>query len=113
MQGLVDAASSIEKQDLAKHIRRIAFLGTPHQGADKAQWAETGRRFIGLFKASNPELLKDLSASSKDLEDKSEKLANIGVRFPNLLRHRAQSPESQIEVNCFYEGLPMQGLGTV
>jgi hypothetical protein len=113
LQGLVDATSSIEKQDLAKHIRRVAFLGTPLQGADKAQWAETGRRFIGLFKASNPELLKDLSASSQDLEDKSEKLANIGVRFPNLLRYRAQSPESQIEVNCFYEGLPMQGLGTV
>src|SRR5271163_4080246 len=113
MQGLVDAASSVDKQDLVKHIRRVAFLETPHQGADKAQWAETGRRFIGLFKASNPELLKDLSASSRDLEDKLEKLANIGVRFPNMPRHRAQSPESQIEVNFFYEGLPMQGLGTV
>lgn len=68
---------------------------------------------MGLFKESNPELLKDLSASSKDLEDKSEKLANIGVRFPNLLRHRAQTPKSQIDVVCFYEGKAMPVLGTV
>ncbi|KAL9002858.1 MAG: hypothetical protein Q9188_004242 [Gyalolechia gomerana] len=97
--GLVDAGSGSESiRHLASCIRRIAFLGTPHQGSDKAQWAETGRRFIKLFKTTNAEL-------SKDLDEKSEKLAKLGKQFPALLNSRAQTPETRIDIVCFYEGL--------
>ncbi|KAI4156988.1 MAG: hypothetical protein L6R39_000851 [Caloplaca ligustica] len=98
-RGLVDAVNGSESiRNLANCVRRIAFLGTPHQGSDKAQWAETARRFIHLFKTTNAEL-------SKDLDEKSEKLAKLGVQFPNLLRTRAQTPKIRIDVVCFYEGL--------
>lgn len=97
-QGLVDAASDSDGiKELANCVRRIAFLGTPHQGSDKARWAETARRFVQFFKETNPEL-------SKDLNEKSEKLAKLGVQFPNLLNSRSQSPETKIEVVCFFEG---------
>lgn len=97
--GLVDAASGSESiRHLASCVRRIAFLGTPHQGSDKAQWAETGRCFIKYFKTTNAEL-------SKDLDKRSEKLAKLGVQFPTLLNSRAQEPETRIDVVCFYEGL--------
>ncbi|KAL8934724.1 MAG: hypothetical protein Q9216_005762 [Gyalolechia sp. 2 TL-2023] len=96
--GVVDAVNGSESiRRLASCIRRIAFLGTPHQGSDKAQWAETGRRFIRIFKTTNAEL-------SKDLDEKSEKLAKLGVQFPALLNSRAQDPEPRIDVVCFYEG---------
>ncbi|KAL8697128.1 MAG: hypothetical protein Q9201_007292 [Fulgogasparrea decipioides] len=96
--GLVDAASrSQSTKGLANCIRRIAFLGTPHQGSDKAQWAETARSFIKIFKETNAEL-------SKDLDEKSEKLAKLGVQFPNLLRSRSEIPKTQIDIVCFYEG---------
>ena len=95
----MDAASgSKDKQELANCVRRIAFLGTPHQGSDKARWAETARTFLKWFKTTNAEL-------SKDLNEKSEKLAKLGVQFPNLLSSRTQTSESRIDVVCFYEGL--------
>ncbi|KAL8799829.1 MAG: hypothetical protein Q9200_007432 [Gallowayella weberi] len=104
--GLVDAVSGSENtKHLANCIRRIAFLGTPHQGSDKAQWAETASSFIRIFKTTNAEL-------SKDLDEKSEKLAKLGVQFPNLLKSRAQTPKIQIDVVCFYEGLTTR-LGVV
>lgn len=103
---LVDAASSFENtKALANCIRRIAFLGTPHQGSDKAHWAETARIFLRIFKTTNPEL-------SKDLDEKSEKLAKLGVQFPSLLHSRAQTPGIRIDVVCFYEGLSTR-LGAV
>ena len=85
-------------KELANCVRRIAFLGTPHQGSDKAKWAETARTFLNYVKSTNAEL-------TKDLDEKSEKLAKLGVQFPNLLHSRAQSPKTSIEVVCFFEGL--------
>ena len=58
----------------------------------------SARRFLQVFKTTNAEL-------SKDLDEKSEKLAKPGVQFPSLLTSRAQAPETRIEVVCFYEGL--------
>lgn len=102
----MDAVSGSENtKHLANCIRRIAFLGTPHQGSDKAKWAETARSFIKLFKTTNAELLKDL-------DEKSEKLAKLGVQFPSLLNSRAQTPKTRIDVVCFYEGLTTK-LGVV
>ena len=95
----MDAVSGSEStKGLANCVRRIAFLGTPHQGSDKARWAETARTFLKVFKKTNAEL-------SKDLDEKSEKLAKLGVQFPSLLTSRAQTPETRIGVVCFYEGL--------
>ncbi len=94
----MDAVSGSESiKGLANCVRRIAFLGTPHQGSDKAQWAETARKFLKVVKTTNAELLKDL-------DEKSEKLAKLGVQFPSLLTSRAQTPETRLEVVCFYEG---------
>lgn len=99
LQGLLDAVSGSKgDQELANCVRRIAFLRTPHQGSDKARWAETARTFLKWFKSTNSEL-------SKDLIEKSEKLAKLGVQFPTLLSSRAQTPDIRIDVVCFYEGL--------
>lgn len=96
----MDATNGSEgAQELANCVRRIAFLGTPHRGSEKARWAETARNFIKLFKDTNKEL-------TKDLDEKSEKLTKLGVSFPSLLMNRrAGKAENKIEIVCFYEGL--------
>jgi hypothetical protein len=91
-------------QDISHSIKRIAFLGTPHDGSEKARWAETGRRFLSMFKSTNKELAKDLTP-------KSEKLAKLSVQFPILLSKRAQNPSTVIDVVCFYEGLSTRRIG--
>ncbi|KAI9765525.1 MAG: hypothetical protein M1840_007351 [Geoglossum simile] len=95
-------------RNASTHIRRIAFLGTPHQGSSKAKWADTGRAFLELFKSTNKE-------NVKDLQDKSEKLSSLGRAFPNLLRRRTETGElnAKIEVVCFFEELPSKVIGMI
>jgi len=99
---LVDAASN-SYSSLSAFVRGIAFLGTPHRGSSKATWAEQGRLFIAYVKSTNAEL-------SKDLNEKSEKLAKVGDMFPKLLNKRSQNPKTKIEIVCFFEGQPMTAL---
>lgn len=92
------ASSSADDQKLADCVYGIAFLGTPHEGSDKVKWAEIAQRFLKLIgKDFNSDL-------SKDLNEKSEKVAKLGTQFPLLLNSRAEKPETRIEVVCFYEG---------
>ncbi|MCJ1233910.1 hypothetical protein MMC14_001868 [Varicellaria rhodocarpa] len=103
--GILDAASSRQDiKELAICVRRIAFLGTPHQGSKKAQWTETARKFLALFKETNTELLRDL-------DENSATLAKLGEQFPILLRSRTESPETEIEIVCFFEGSPTKVSG--
>ncbi|KAK2757560.1 Serine active site containing protein 1 [Arachnomyces sp. PD_36] len=103
--GLVDAATGPDDtKKLANNVRCIAFLGTPHQGSDKAKWAESAGTFLGYFKTINIE-------TAKNLDPRSDKLAKLGVQFPVLLNSRARTPDRGIEVVCFYEGLSMRRCG--
>ena len=96
----MDAASGPDSsKQLANCVRCIAFLGTPHHGSDETRWAESAKVFLSYCRASNQQV-------TKELVEKSEKLAKLGVQFPNLLSSRAQKPEIKIEIVCFYESLP-------
>lgn len=91
---------------VSSSVKRIAFMGTPHRGSDKAKWAETGRNLLSYIMDTNGELLKDL-------EENSERLSMIGREFPNLLRRREGKPEEKIEIMCFYEELKFRGVARV
>ncbi len=105
-QALLSADNRAEShtRDVSRYTRRIAFLGTPHEGAEKAKWAEMGRRFVAYLMDTNKELVKDL-------EKKSEKLSELGREFPNLLRRRAKTDNDEIEIICFFEGKNMKVAG--
>lgn len=75
--------------------RRIAFLGTPHQGSDKAQWVELGKNFLSIL--SN----KTTGGILKELEQGSVTLGNLAAEFPKWLSHRKE----KIKVVCFFEEL--------
>ncbi len=86
-------------EPIPDYTRRIAFLGTPHRGADKAEWVESGRKFLSLF--SN----KTTGRVPQELVQGSDTLVKLGDEFPGWLLSRAEKPETKVEIVCFFEEL--------
>jgi hypothetical protein len=82
------------------------FLGTPHHGAGLAKWAEMLANLIGLLKQTNPQILAVL-------ESDSEVLSRVQDGFHTMVRSRTQERLQPIEITCFYEELPLSGVGVV
>ncbi|KAL9099061.1 MAG: hypothetical protein Q9163_005380 [Psora crenata] len=81
----------------------IAFLGTPHHGADVASWAEFGLRLTRLICRANSDIVNVLQPGS-------EMLASIQNRFHGNLRLR-ENQGKEIAITCFYEEHGFQGIG--
>jgi len=82
------------------------FLGTPHHGSGLAQWAERLAKTIGLLKQTNPQIIEVL-------ENDSEILARVQDGFHTMVRSRNLERLQPIEITCFYEELPLVGVGIV
>ncbi|RFU30301.1 hypothetical protein B7463_g6063, partial [Scytalidium lignicola] len=93
-------------QKVLHHTRGIIFLGTPHHGSGLALWAERLAKVIGLLKQTNPEILSVLQADS-------EVLARIQDSFHTMIRSRNQDGLLPIEITCFFEEIPLPGVGLV
>src|SRR3978361_1548010 len=93
-------------QNILQCTRGIVFLGTPHHGSGLAQWAERLAAAIGLLKQTNPEIVAVLKSDS-------EVLARIQDSFHTMIRSRTQERLPSIEITCFYEELPLPGVGVV
>ncbi|KAI9858313.1 MAG: hypothetical protein M1813_007588 [Trichoglossum hirsutum] len=93
-------------QNILKYARGIIFLGTPHSGSGLAQWAQLLAKSIGLIEQANPQILETLQADS-------EVLARIQTDFHNMIRVRANNKDQHIDITCFYEELPLPGIGEV
>lgn len=63
-------------------------------------------KFIGLFKETNTYILQVLQTDS-------EVLARIQDSFHAIVRARDQEGMRPIEITCFYEELPLPGIGCV
>ena len=86
--------------------RGILFLGTPHHGSGLAEWAEKFARSIGVLKQTNSEIVAVLKRDS-------EVLARIQSGFHAMIRSRSKDGLRPIEITCFYEELPLPGVGVV
>ncbi|KAI9778733.1 MAG: hypothetical protein M1839_007964, partial [Geoglossum umbratile] len=86
--------------------RGILFLGTPHHGSGLAEWAEKLARSIGMLKQTNSEIVAVLRRDS-------EVLARIQDGFHAMIRSRSKDRLRPIEITCFYEELPLPGVGVV
>ena len=98
--------TELHLQRVCRATRGVVFLGTPHQGSSLAAWAEALAKSIGVLKQTNTKILAVLQ---KD----SEVLARIQDSFHALVRDRSQSNLPSIEISCFYEELPVPGVGSV
>jgi len=112
--GLVcEDALATAQQRPEPHIKRIldccrgiVFLGTPHHGAGLAHWAESLAKAIGVLRQTNAEILAVLKSDSEVLE-------RIQGTFHTMIRARNQNGLAPLEITCFYEQLPLPGVGTV
>jgi len=82
------------------HVKAIAFLGTPFEGADKTQWIRAAEKVSKYFPLGkfNKELPRDLEPGSQALE-------NLSRDFLQWLHNPQQIPEDKFSVVCFYEEL--------
>ncbi|EXJ74810.1 uncharacterized protein A1O5_01506 [Cladophialophora psammophila CBS 110553] len=101
------------EEDVYHLTYAIAFLGTPHLGAELASWASVGAKFLYPFKRTNVRLVKVL-------ETRSEELRDIQQRFHLMLRKRAMACSKQpsdspypIKLYCFYESEALKIVGKV
>ncbi|KAN0110923.1 hypothetical protein V8E51_007310 [Hyaloscypha variabilis] len=93
-------------RDILDYTRGIVFLGTPHHGSGLANWAHLLARWMGLLTQTNPQILAVL-------ESDSEILARVQDGFHTMVRARIQEMLKPIEITCFYEELPLPGIGVV
>jgi len=98
--------SDDEIKSIGESTRGMLFLGTPHGGSSLAKWASIGLSFTKLFAHTN-------NKNIKILQEDSEKLKEVGEKFPLVLMDRASTPESKIMVTCFYETLQVDNVGMV
>lgn len=82
--------------------RGIVFLGTPHHGSGLSLWAERLAKSLGLVKQTNPEILSVLQSDSE-----------VQGAFHTMIRTRVQQNLPPIDITCFYEELPLPGIGLV
>jgi protein SERAC1 len=103
----------LSQQRPEKHLQNILhstfgiiFLGTPHHGSGLAIWAEKLATFIGVIKQTDARILGVLRRDS-------EVLARIQDSFHTLIRARSEQELPLIKITCFYEQLPLPGVGFV
>ncbi|KAF0318883.1 hypothetical protein GQ607_013842 [Colletotrichum asianum] len=103
--------SSLQRPE--KHLKAILaatkgiiFMGTPHHGSGLAAWAEKLSMSIGLLKQTNTDIVRVLRSDS-------ETLARIQDSFHTMIQSRNREGQGRIEITCFYEELPLPGVGLV
>jgi len=109
---VVQKALTLSRASPLQHIRQVEkktaallFLGTPHHGAELARWATYAGNLWKLVCQTNTDIIQTLRPDSAIL-------ANIQHDFQSLLRSRMDE-QNGLEISCFYEELPVRGLGMV
>jgi hypothetical protein len=107
IQALLSSRNSADAhlQSLFKFTRGLIFLGTPHSGAALAKYAEAFLKSLGLLKRTTKEILRVLAVES-------EVLARIQADFHTMIRGASQTGTA-MAITCFYEELPILGIGMV
>lgn len=83
----------------------VVFLGVPHCGADLAAWASMGTRMLRAIRHANQGIVDVLTPGS-------EMLREVERSFQSILSFR-KDEGSAIRVTCFFEELPVAGVGEV
>ncbi|KAK0750679.1 hypothetical protein B0T18DRAFT_409408 [Schizothecium vesticola] len=84
----------------------VCFLGTPHCGATLANWGAVFGQIANTVKKINTNLLRVL-------EPESEVLARIQGDFHQMLRSRTDQGRPALSITCFFEELPVKGVGEI
>ena len=93
-------------QRVLECTRGIVFMGTPQCGSDLANWGSICGNMTNMLKKTNLSLVDVLKPDS-------EVLARIQQEFHTMIRARLDAGRPQIKITCFYEDLPVRGVGEV
>lgn len=93
------------RRQIFKHLRAIAFMGTPHKGSEIADWTKNLASAVGLVKSTNTSLLKLLSITNEHLE-------SVHSRFTDMVREQ-QKAGRPLDLACFFEELPLPVVGFI
>lgn len=93
-------------KDVLESTIAIAFMGTPHVGSAKAEWAAPLTRLCNVLRKTNSEITQVLKPGS-------EMLANLQEEFHGMLRDRSKNHQKTMELFCFYEEVDVVGVGAV
>ena len=89
-----EASASSHLYSIVESTIAIAFLGTPHAGADSlANWASKSAKFLSVVHNVNVEIVVVLKTDS-------EVLAILHESFTKMLKTREPK---RIDITCFYE----------
>jgi protein SERAC1 len=80
------------------------FMGTPHVGSNLARWTKVLTGISNIVRKSNTEIIGVLKPGS-------EMLANLQQEFHTMLEKRSKDGKPQIKIFCFYEEIPVVGVG--
>jgi hypothetical protein len=85
----------------------IVFVGTPHCGSGKADFASFSTSIVKFFHPAgiNDTLIQGLRSQNSELQD-------LQRRFNQLLIRRKEE-KTDIEVQCFCETMSMSGVGGI
>ncbi|KAL8294204.1 hypothetical protein RB597_008036 [Gaeumannomyces tritici] len=83
----------------------IVFMGTPHRGDWMADWARIPASALGVVKSANTRLLELLRTDTETLE-------SLQADFAGMTREQ-QLGSNPFRVICFFEELPLLGVGKV
>lgn len=95
-----EGESNLEKVFLS--TRGIIFMGTPHAGADLADWGFRLATLLHVVRGTNATLLDPL-------RQKSEVLTTVQQRF----QRSVLKPTVLIQIYCFFEEKPVVGVGKI
>ncbi|KAF2488673.1 hypothetical protein BU16DRAFT_520428 [Lophium mytilinum] len=99
-------SSQLYVKSLLPSTIAIAFIGTPHLGSSKADWARPITRLSNLLRKTNKEIVAVLSPGS-------EMLANLQQEFHTMIEDRRRNDGMWIDIFCFYEELSYPGIGDI
>lgn len=108
MQALLVSRGSAQQhaKDLLESTVAIAFIGTPHLGANLANWGHPISKLSNLLRKTNSEIVGVLQPGS-------EMLAAVQQEFHTMLDDRSRNDSKFINIFCFYEEVGYPGLGEV
>lgn len=93
-------------KDLLESTIAIAFMGTPHLGARKADWAGPVLQLSKVVRTTNTDIVAVL-------EPGSEVLANLQQEFHTMLDDRSRNESKFIDIFCFFEEVAYPGIGLI
>jgi hypothetical protein len=87
---------------IASKIVGILFIGTPHYESSLTGWGSLLAKFGGGFRATDKEIDLNLRHLSRELQQ-------VDQEFQQMLKQS----EVNLDIVCFYEELPVPGLGKI